>query len=265
MPEPKHGQVERQLASFLQSKQVLICLDNCEHLPDAFPPIARMLGSCPQVQILATSRIRLNLSGEHILPLNPLGFPIRNAPTANLAMTTPSRSSSCMHGLRIPASPSPRAMPGRFAKFAPGSTGCRSRLSWRPPHIRTIAPEQLLELLAHRLSVLVGGMRDAPERQRTLRDTIAWSYGLLTADQQKLFRHLGVFAGGFDLVAASAISGGDSFAMLGQVGALVDHGLIVPIDASDDHRRFRSLETIREYAIEQLAISGEESLPATPR
>ncbi len=258
MPEPKHGQVERQLASFLQSMQLLICLDNCEHLPDAFPLIARMLGSCPQVQILATSRIRLNLSGEHILPLNPLGLPDPEHASSEFG----NDDAIALFVMNAQAS-----NPGfiltesnaRVVREICARLDCLPlALELAAPHIRTIAPEQLLELLAHRLSVLVGGMRDAPERQRTLRDTIAWSYGLLTPEQQTLFRHLGVFAGGFDLIAASAISGGDSFAMLGQVGALVDHGLIVPIDASDDHRRFRSLETIREYAIEQLAISGEE-------
>jgi predicted ATPase/DNA-binding CsgD family transcriptional regulator len=258
MPEPKHGKIERQLAAYLQSMQLLICLDNCEHLPDAFPPIARMLGSCPRVQILATSRIRLNLSGEHILPLNPLGLPdpdrgISEFGNADAIALFVMHARASKPGFTLTES-NAKAVREICARL----DGLPLALELAAPHIRTIAPEQLLELLAHRLSVLVGGLRDAPPRQRALRDTIAWSYGLLTPEQQKLFRHFGVFAGGFDLAAASAISGGDSFAMLGQVGALVDHGLIVPIDTSDDHRRFRSLETIREYAIEQLAISGEE-------
>ena len=259
MPEPKQGAIDRQLTTFLQERTLLLCLDTCEHLPDAFPPLARMLERCPGVQIVATSRTRLSLSGEQVLPILPLGLPesdrdfttIANADAVQLFVQ---HARASLPGFELTAA-NARTVRNICARL----DGLPLALELAAAHIRTIAPEQLLELLNHRLSVLVSGLRDAPARQRTLRDTIAWSYGLLTPVQQQLFRQLGIFAGGFDLAAAAAVTGNDSVAMLDQLGVLIDHGLIVPGESGDTHRRFRSLETIREYAIEQLAISGEEA------
>lgn len=259
MPEPKQGAIDRQLAAFLQAQTLLLCLDTCEHLPDAFPPLARMLQRCPGVQIVATSRTRLNLSGEQVLPIPPLGLPESDRDLAMIADADAVR----LFVQHVQASlPGFDLTPGNartVREICARLDGLPLALELAAAHIRTIAPEQLLELLNHRLSVLVGGQRDAPARQRTLRDTIAWSYGLLTPGQRQLFRQLGIFAGGFDLAAAASVTGHDSIAMLDQLGVLIDHGLIVPVENGDNHRRFRSLETIREFAIEQLAISGEEA------
>lgn len=259
MPEPKQGAIDRQLAAYLQAKALLLCLDTCEHLPDAFPSLVRMLSSCPGVQIVATSRTRLNLSGEHVLPILPLGLPESDRNLETIAGADAVQLFTQHAQASLPTFELTQTNARVISEICARLDGLPLALELAAAHIRTIAPEQLLELLNHRLSVLVGGQRDAPARQQTLRDTIAWSYGLLTQEQQQLFRRLGIFAGGFDLAAAAAVTENNPVVMLDQLGVLIDHGLIVPVESGDNHRRFRSLETIREYAIEQLAISGEES------
>jgi DNA-binding CsgD family transcriptional regulator/tetratricopeptide (TPR) repeat protein len=122
--------------------------------------------------------------------------------------------------------------------------------------VKLLAPPALLARLANRLQVLTSGPRDLPERQQTLRDTIGWSYDLLTPEEQALFRRLSVFAGGCTLEAAETVAGDDLF-VLDLVASLVDHSLVRQETQPDGEPRFRMLETIREYAAEQLAASGE--------
>jgi predicted ATPase len=128
--------------------------------------------------------------------------------------------------------------------------------------VKVLTPEALAERLVSRLPLLAGGGGDWPDRQQTMRDTIAWSYHLLQPEEQRLFRWLGVFAGGFTLEAAEAIAGeGHTPSTLVLVAALVDKSLVRPqtAAAADPAPRFGMLETIREFALEQLAISGEEA------
>jgi tetratricopeptide (TPR) repeat protein len=125
--------------------------------------------------------------------------------------------------------------------------------------MRLLSPSALLALLSERLRVVAGGPVDLPARQQTLRDTIAWSYHLLDADQQRLFRILGVFAGGFALEAVATVATeGDPFAALEGLEGLVDQSLIVDRSPADGEPRFAMLETIREFALEQLRASGDE-------
>jgi predicted ATPase len=119
--------------------------------------------------------------------------------------------------------------------------------------IRLLPPQALLGRLGERFSVLTGGARDLPERQRTLRATLDWSFGLLSAEQQALFVRLGVFAGSFGLLAAEAVAGGQ---VMDTLGALVD-GSLVQVQTGSGEPRFALLETIREYALDRLREGGD--------
>ena len=130
-------------------------------------------------------------------------------------------------------------------------------------HAKVLPPGALLTRLERRLPLLVGGSRDAPARQRTMRDTIAWSHDLLPAEERTLLRRLAVFAGGCTLEAAESVAGATPDA-LHLVASLVDRSLLWRMDDGTGEPRFRMLETIREFAWEQLAASGEEAGNPTP-
>jgi predicted ATPase/class 3 adenylate cyclase len=220
------------LAGFLHGKELLILLDNFEHLLDAAPVVSAVLAASKDLRVLVTSRAPLHVSAEREYRLEPL-------PAGDAAALFVERA---------------RAI-GR--EFAPDSTVeaiCR-RLDGLPLAVelaaartKLLTPELLFERLEAVLPLLTGGARDAPERQRTLRATIEWSYDLLDAASKELFARISVFAGGFPLTAAEEVCDAD----LDGLAALVDSSLLKPI--GDD--RFLMLETIREYAVERLAGSA---------
>jgi len=225
------------LAGFLRGKELLILLDNFEHLLDAAPAVSTVLAASGGLRVLVTSRSPLHVSAEREFRLEPL-------PPSDAAALFVERA---------------RAI-GR--ELTPDSTVeaiCR-RLDCLPLAVelaaartKLLAPELLLERLDSTLPLLTGGARDAPERQRTLRATIEWSYDLLDAASKELFARLSVFAGSLPLTAAEEVCSAD----LDGLTALVDSSLVKPI--GDD--RFLLLETIREYALERLAGSaGAEEL-----
>src|SRR5919107_42603 len=198
------------LTRYLQDSQVLLVLDNLVHLPTAAPVVGELVGGCPQLTVLVTSRAPLRLGGERQFPVPPLPLP----------------------------------------DTAPQS------------------PQALLARLDRGLQLLTGGARDLPERQQTLRATIAWSYDLLDLAEQALFRRLAVFAGGWSLGAAEAICGPAEGGwaqsnVLETLASLVDNSLLVSRSESivrqeeDEQPRFTMLETLREYALERLVSEGE--------
>jgi predicted ATPase/class 3 adenylate cyclase len=221
------------LAGFLRGKELLILLDNFEHLLGAAPAVSTVLASSGSLRVLVTSRSPLHVSAEREYRLEPL-------PASDAAALFVERA---------------RSIGRELAPDATVEAICR-RLDGLPLAVelaaartKFLAPEPLLERLHSTLPLLTGGARDAPERQRTLRATIEWSYDLLDSGSKELFVRLSVFAGSFPLSAAEEVSGAD----LDGVAALVDSSLVKPI--GDD--RFLMLETIREYALERLAGSTE--------
>ena len=217
------------LVGFLRGKELLLLLDNFEHLLDAAPDIVRFLASSSALRVLVTSRAPLRVSGEREFRLEPL--PVSDA--------------SALFVERA------RAVGNEFAPDFTVDSICR-RLDGLPLAIelaaartRLLGPKALLERLDSVLPLLTGGVRDAPERQRTLRATIEWSYDLLDSTSQELFARLAVFAGSIPLVAAEEVCEAD----LDVVASLVDSSLLKP--TGDD--RFLMLETIREYALERVA------------
>jgi predicted ATPase/transcriptional regulator with XRE-family HTH domain len=276
------------VAEAIGSRRVLLILDNVEHLLGAAPLIAELLAECPRLAVLATSRERLGLRGEREFAVSPL-----EAPTPLESRQGLANGLAGVAAVRLFVERATEVR-GDFSLTAANASAvgelCR-RLDGLPLAIelavgwlKILSPEALAAQLAPRLPLLTGGAADLPDRQRTMRDTIAWSHGLLSAEEQRFFRRLGVFAGGFTLEAAQWVSGvGDRVSDDGSevgmrkaeepipdprpptpetlvlVGALVDKSLVRPLPAaaSDATPRFGMLETIREFALEQLVASGE--------
>jgi predicted ATPase/class 3 adenylate cyclase len=220
------------LTGFLRGRQLLLLLDNFEHLLEGAPSVSTVLAACGGVRALVTSRAPLHIAGEHEYRLEPLAV-------NEAAELFAERARSVGRELVIDETVETICRRLDGLPLAVELAAARTKL---------LAPERLLERLDSALPLLTGGARDAPERQRTLSATIAWSYDLLDPPGRQLFARLAVFAGTFALEAAEKVCDAD----LDGVAALVDSSLVKPI--GDD--RFLMLETIREYALERL--SGEE-------
>jgi non-specific serine/threonine protein kinase len=248
------------LVATLRPHQVLLLLDNCEHLVAAVAkPVATLLAACPALQVLATSRAPLHVQGEQVLSVPPLGVP--RSPTAPVDIL---RAAPAV-GVFLQRA---RAADARFALTeanAPAVVELCRRLDGLPlaielaaARVSTLSPAALLALLSDRLLLLTGGSRDAPARQQTLREAIAWSEELLALEEQVLFRRLAVFTGGVDLVAAAAVANDDPLRVLDGLATLVDQSLLVKAEHWGESARFVMLETVRAYALERLMASGEQ-------
>jgi predicted ATPase/transcriptional regulator with XRE-family HTH domain len=251
------------LITHLIGKRLLLILDNLEHVRLGAPLITELLVACPALRVLTTSRAALHLSGEHLYPVPPLAVPAVDPlpPLTELGQTAAVR----LFVQRV------QAVKPDFALSeanAPLIVEIVRRLDGLPLAIelvaaraRVLSPAALLLRLDRSLSLLTDGAQDLPARQRTLRETIAWSYDLLRPQEQALFRRLGVFAGGCTLEAAETVANLDaSLDGLEGMGALLDASLL-RTEAQDDEPRYTMLATIREFALERLVESGEE--PAT--
>lgn len=245
---------ERLMAS-LRRKHLLVLLDNIEHLPGAWKDVLALVEACPRLTILATSRIPLRVRGEREYRVAPLELPDGDAPDAlahspaALLFLDRARASGPMLTLTTESAPAIAAICRRL-------DGLPLAIELAAGWTRLLPLPALLARLERRLPLLVGGPHDLPARQRTLRNTIAWSYELLTAPQQRLFRWLCVFAGGCTADAAVAVCGGDEPAVLLRIAELVDRSLLqVRPDGAEPH--FVVLETLREFGLERLEASGE--------
>jgi non-specific serine/threonine protein kinase len=245
----------------LRREQRLLILDNCEHvLAAAAELVAVILAECPAVQVLATSRAPLHVQGEHLFPVSPLAIPDSGV-TALDVLATSATATLFAHRARA-------AAPGFDLgdhNAAAVTEVCR-RLDGLPLALELAAarsgilsPAALLALLDQRLEILGAGPRDAPARHQTIRDAIAWSYDLLAPEEQGFFRALAVFAGGWTLEAAAAVSGLAVPDVLAKLDALVNQSLVTPRSGPDGEPRFSMLETIGEFSLERLAESGEEA------
>ncbi len=221
------------LVEYLRGKQLLLVLDNLEHLLTAAAGLVPLLAASNELRILVTSRSPLRVSGEREYALEPL--PPSDAVTLFLE-----RARSVGRQL------SPDATVDAICRRL---DGLPLALELAAARTKLLTPETLLQRLDHALPLLTGGARDTPERQQTLRGTIEWSYDLLPDDCKDLFARLAVFAGSFPIAAAEQVCDAD----LDALGTLVDLSLLKPI--GDDS--FLMLETIREYAAEKLTSSDE--------
>ncbi|HEU0115674.1 MAG TPA: LuxR C-terminal-related transcriptional regulator [Thermomicrobiales bacterium] len=250
-----------QLIAALRSRQLLLLLDNCEHLLPAVADLAaRLLAGCPAVQIVATSRAPLRLRDERQFPVPPLALPDREgtAPLAEVAAT----AALALFGDRAravdPAFELTDAVAPAVADVCRRLDGLPLAIELAAARIKTLPPAALRDRLERRLPLLVGGARDLPARQRTLRDAIGWSYDLLAAGEQAVFRHLAVFAGGFTLAAAEAVAVVDpDVDLFNAVASLADNSLLQLVENAAGAPRYAMLETIREYGLDRLRANDE--------
>jgi predicted ATPase/DNA-binding SARP family transcriptional activator len=220
------------LIDHLRRRHALLALDNFEQVADAATGIGALLAASPRLKVLVTSRASLNLAAEQEYRVPPLAEPGAVALFVERA----------------------RSIRPDFEPSETVAAICR-RLDCLPlavelaaARVRAVPEATLLDRLERRLPILTGGPRDAPERQQTLRATIAWSYELLESTDRRLFARLGVFAGGCELEAAEQVCD----ATLDGIQSLVDSSLL-----SRERGRLSMLETVREYALEQLDRAGE--------
>jgi non-specific serine/threonine protein kinase len=259
------------LGETLREQRLLLVLDNFEQVVDAAPLVTALLTACSHLKVLVTSRVRLRISGERERPVLPLGLA-----AADAQVTVGGVAQSDAAQLFIERAHAVREDFVFTPDHAVAVEAICQRLDGLPlaielaaARISVLSPVDLLARMERRLPLLTGGPRDAPARLRTMFDAIAWSYDLLTSDERTLFRRLAVFAGGFTLDAAEAIagtglplnSGGPVpgvAATFDLVAALVDQSLLRADVGGGGATRYGMLETIREFGLEQLAVSGEE-------
>jgi predicted ATPase/transcriptional regulator with XRE-family HTH domain len=249
----------------LHSKRLLLVLDNFEHILDAAPPIVELLEACVGLKALITSRAALHVRGERLYALPPLLLPDpTRLPATGVLARIPAmalfveRAQAALPHFRLTDQNA-----AAVAALCVRLDGLPLAIELAAARIKLFAPEELLARLERRLALLTGGPRDLPQRQQTLRNTIAWSYQLLDRAQQTLFTRLAVFVGGWILEAAEAVCNPADelgIAIVDGLQSLLDQSLLRQVEGLDGVPRFRRLETIREYALERLAESGEAAV-----
>lgn len=252
--------VAQAVISALGDARLLLLLDNCEHVLGATPAITQVLASCAGLSLLATSREALRIHGEREWPVVPLSVPDPDRPSqvGDLAQL-PAVALFCARAeARDPEFALTDQNARTIALICHRVDGLPLGIELAAARVKLLSPEVLADRLAERLPFLTYGARDAPPRQRTLRHTLAWSYDLLTPEEQTLFCRLGIFVGGWTLAAAEAVTPTtDAVGVLAGLGSLLDKSLIrIEHGAGEPH--YGMLETLREFAIEQLAQSPDE-------
>lgn len=260
--------------NFLQRRQLLLVLDNFEHVIAAAPLVAELLAAAPALTVLVTSREALRLYGEQEYAVPPLLLPdmLHLPPMDRLTQYEAVR-------LFIERAQAVRPEFAVSVATAPVIAEICARLDGLPlaielaaARVKVFPPQALLTRLDRRLHLLTGGPRDLPARQQTLAGAIAWSYDLLDVTEQALFARLGVFAGGCDIEAAEAVLGDNGTepsqaaafipadSVIAGLTSLVDKSLLQQAPGGGGEPRFWMLETVREFALERLAQSGEEQV-----
>jgi predicted ATPase/DNA-binding XRE family transcriptional regulator len=248
------------LRQHLRDKKFLLVLDNFEHVAEAAPEVVDLLGSCPTLSVLVTSRAPLRVRGEHEYSVSPLAVPDpTRMPEAEEVAQTPAAKLFVERATEAsPAFKLTRANAAAVAAICWRLEGLPLALELAAAQTRFLGPTALLSRLDQALQA--GGARDLPERQRTMRATLDWSHDLLHDPEKELFRRLSVFAGGFtleaaeDVCAAGAVEPEDVLVLLGN---LVEQSLVVADVSPEGGTRYRMLEPVRQYALECLRESGE--------
>jgi predicted ATPase/DNA-binding SARP family transcriptional activator len=242
----------------LQNRELLLVFDNFEHLLAAAPSVADLAAGAAGVKLLVTSRAPLRLSAEHVYPVSPLPTPAGDEDVDGLLQC----ESVALFEARAQAVRPDFAVnvtnAGAVADICEALDGLPLAIELAASRVGVLPPAAMSQRLDHALMLLVGGALDAPERQRTLRATIDWSYELLEQAEQRLFVRLAVFAGGCTIEAAESICG-DDLEVVDGLASLTDKGL-TRLEGSDEEPRFTMLETIHEYAAERLEHSEEASM-----
>ena len=254
------------LAEQLRTRRMLIVLDNCEHLVEACAElVAELSHACPQLHVLATSRVPLAVAGEATFEVAPLPVPDPDAVSASTVAASDAarlfevRARQAAADFRIDEGTAPAV-----ADICRRLDGIPLAIELAAARVRVLTPGQIAAGLSDLFGLLTGGVRGAPARQRTLEASLAWSYGLLDAVQRVAAARLSVFAGSFELDAAEAVVGGDGIErgeVLDVVTGLVEQSMVGVVERHG-RVRFRLLETVRAYARQRL---GELDDPAAVR
>jgi predicted ATPase len=231
----------------LRDKELLLVLDNCEHVIDETARVVEsMLRECRGMKILATSREVLRVGGERVYRVPPLDLPRAVDLFAECAASADPSFELTERNL------------SSVTEICRRLDGIPLALELAAARTPALAPERLVSELDERFRILAGGARTAVPRQQTMRALMDWSYDLLTPQEQRLLRELAIFAGGWTLPAATAVGSGE---VLQTLGSLIDKSLVV-VQANGDDRRYALLETTRAYALEKLDASGEREAVA---
>ena len=262
---------EDQLCQVLGDRQLLVVLDNCEHVLDAATALVdTVLRRCPAVTVLATSREVLSVPGETTWAAPGLSLPPAEATAvddldgSDAAALFVVRARTAQPGF----GPSP-SNAGAISRICHRLDGIPLALELAASRVRVLGVTELADRLDDRLRLLTSGPRSAPARHQTLRAAMDWSFDLLTETEQRLLRRLSVFPQDFDLEAATAVAGDDArqvhlasrehpdpIDVLDLLARLIDKSLVVP-EGMADTARYRLLETVRQYAAEKLGAAGE--------
>jgi predicted ATPase/class 3 adenylate cyclase len=254
--------LEDLLKEYLGRRELLLVLDNFEHLLSAVPLVGELLSAAPRLKVLATSRIPLGLYGELDYAVPPLSIPdTKRLPPIEVLSQYEAvrlfieRAGAAKAGFEITSENAPAV-----AEICARLDGLPLAIELAAARIKLLPPKVLLTRLANRLKLLTGGAKDLPARQRTLRGAIEWSHDLLEEGEKTLFARLSVFSGGRTLEAIEAICDAEGdlpVDALDGVSSLLDKSLLVREETSEEGSRFVMLETIHEYASEKLHESGE--------
>ena len=258
--EPRGGtDLTGQLAAALRNQERLVVLDNCEHLLAAAPDVGQVLAACPRLRVLATSRERLRLSAEQEFPVPPLAMPAP-ADVADLGSLAANPSVALLLDRARRTNPSFGLTSANALLLASACVrleGLPLAIELAAARLKVLTPGELVFRLSSRMDVLASGTRDVPVRQRALRNAIAWSYDLLEDGERALFRRLSVFAGGWTLADAGSVCAANGDDALAMVESLLDKSLIRRLPGGEQTAEFSMLESLREYAAEQLVSHAE--------
>ena len=232
------------IAEHLLDTRTLVVLDTFERVLEAAADVAELLAACPGATVLATSREALRVRGEHEVAIPTLETPAQ--PTIDQVVASPATALFIERALAVlPSLTIDEASAEIIAKICRCVNGLPLAIELAAARVKHLSLPALRDQLEHRLNVLVGGARDLPRRQQTMRDTVAWSYALLEAQEREVFRDLSVFSGGWTLESASAVCATD---VLESLSFLVDKSLVVL--TGGDEPRYGMLDVVREYGAE---------------
>lgn len=260
---------EERVSSVIQDRDLLVVLDNLEQVVAAAPDIAALLAACPRLTIIATSRAPLRVSGERTVDVLPLTLPdcsdVAGPPSLDALERSAAvqlfveRAQAARAGFQLT-----EANAVDVAEICRRLDGLPLAIELATAWISRLPLATLASRMERSLPLLTQGARDAPQRLQTMRAAVDWSYGLLDDEEQALFRRLGIFIGGFSLEAAGAVAGptaddapSGSLRVLDGIASLVDKSLLRWEEGLDGEPRYFLLETVREFAHEQLVASGE--------
>ena len=250
--------IEDVVTRYLWSRDLLVVIDNCEHLLDAAAAaIKLLLDACPKLRVIATSRESLGIPGETMLRVPSLGLAdaehsLQESEAVHLFLDR-------ARAVRPDYQPTPDEM-ADIGRICTRIDGIPLGLELAAARLRSMSPAELADRLEDSFRILSGSAKTALPRQRTLAATIDWSYDLLKPPEQAMFRRLSVFTGGFDLEAAESVCVGDEvedWEVLDHLDSLVDKSLLIPGQDQHGHTRYRMLEPVRQYAQEQLSDTAE--------